>query len=120
MLQKQRAPAEMASATGTQTQKTIGQSIAQTTDTGNQATPIQVLDAAYLAELLRAFDNLHGLHFEDPGYPLRPVAHPLWRRSQAEIAHHVALAVLHSDHVPGFVYDLILPSAERYQFGFIK
>ena len=66
-----------------------------------------------------SFDDRHGFDFNDfelPEPPDRPDP-TLWRRSRAEAARRLALVVLHSNHVPGFAYDAILPTAQRYQVG---
>ena len=79
----------------------------------------QILDRAYLNSLLVAFDTYCGLACEDidwasPDPPDLPDP-TLWRRTRADVSRKVALGLLHRDHIPGFIYDAILPSAQRYQ-----
>ena len=74
MLKIKRAPAGLAGTDGAETQKTLASGschiLSKPATNGNSPHQGRVLDARYLAELLRAFDVYHGLRFEDPGYPL--------------------------------------------------
>ena len=65
----------------------------------------QTLDQAYRDSILADFDS---------GLPDSPDS-TLWSRAQAEVMRRVALILLHSNHVPGFGYDAILPLAQDYQ-----